>query len=124
MKYLLSILCVFVLFSCQSSAQNSKHKDVNVTEFTTLMQDEGVVILDVRTPNEIAQGKIEGAVEINWFDGDSAEKIKALDKNKTYLVYCKSGGRSGKCVNMMSDAGFENLYNLDGGYTAWSKDNK
>ncbi len=124
MKYLLSLFCVFVLFSCQSSAQNSKHKDVDVAASTVLMQDKDIVILDVRTPKEIAQGKIEGAVEINWFDGDSAEKIKTLDKNKTYLVYCKSGGRSGKCVNMMSDAGFESLYNLEGGYTAWVKANK
>ena len=85
------------------------------------MQGENVIILDVRTPEETAQGKIDEAVEINWFDATSAAQIKALDKDKTYLVYCKSGGRSGKCVRMMSDAGFENLYNLDGGYQAWAK---
>lgn len=99
----------------QASFQN-----LDVAAFKAKIKEAGVVILDVRTPGEIAKGKIEGAEEMDYKDPGFAEKIKSLDKNKTYLIYCASGGRSAKTCNMMAESGFTGLYNLKGGYAAWS----
>ncbi|NET31928.1 MAG: rhodanese-like domain-containing protein [Cyanothece sp. SIO1E1] len=84
------------------------------------MQDDNVVLLDVRTPEEVAGGKIEGALEIDVLADDFEQKIQNLEKDKTYLVYCKAGSRSARACKVMEKAGFQDLYNLKGGYTAWS----
>lgn len=88
-------------------------------EFKALMGGSDVVLLDVRTPAETAQGKIDGAMEINISSPDFASKIAELDKDKTYLVYCRSGARSARACNVMADAGFGKLYNLSTGFMNW-----
>jgi rhodanese-related sulfurtransferase len=80
------------------------------------------VIIDVRTPEEIANGKIEGAMEINWHDKDFAKKIFALDKEKEYYLYCKVGGRSAKAARLMIKNGFGKVFNLGEGYQSWVKE--
>lgn len=98
-------------------------QDVDVATFKAKMQEENVVLLDVRTPKEVAAGKIEGALEIDVLAADFEAKIQNLEKDKTYLVYCKAGSRSARACKAMEKAGFQDLYNLKGGYTAWnSKD--
>lgn len=128
--FLLSFLIAFGLTACNSQSEGEASssteapayifKDIDVNEFKSKMGDENIVILDVRTPGETAEGMIEGAIEIDYRGSEFAEKINQLDKEKTYLVYCKSGGRSGQACQMMKKAGFREFYNLDGGYTAWS----
>jgi rhodanese-related sulfurtransferase len=81
-------------------------------------------LIDVRTPEEFAAGHLEGAVNINFFDDNFEDQIKQLDRSKTVFVYCKSGGRSGKASNMMQALEFEKIYDMAGGYTAWSAKNK
>ena len=81
----------------------------------------GIVIVDVRTPEEIAQGKIPEALEIDYQGKDFEKKIDALDREKAYVVYCASGNRSSKACNVMRQKGFKNVYNLDGGYKDWEK---
>ena len=95
--------------------------DINVVEFKKRMDHQDVVILDVRTPGETANGKIGGAIEIDINDASFDEKIQALDKDKIYLVYCGSGKRSVTSCNKMAELGFKYLYNLEGGYGAWSE---
>lgn len=77
-------------------------------------------VLDVRTPEEVAQGKLEGAVVINIHDADFNEQVGSLDKQAPWLVYCKAGGRSARAMGIMVELGFKQVYNLDGGITAWS----
>lgn len=79
-----------------------------------------VVLLDVRTPEEIAQGKIANAVELDIKDPAFKEKLNQMDKTKQYMVYCYAGGRSATAMKMMRDLGFKQVYNFDGGYKAWS----
>ena len=129
---------LFLLNSCESTGQQPEIRsktteseveapkpafvDLNIEEFKKMMHQPNVVILDVRTPEETALGKIDGAIEIDVKDPSFDQKIQALDKEKTYLVYCASGGRSVKSCNKMANLGFNNLYNLVGGYTAWSSE--
>jgi len=95
-------------------------KNIDAVEFDKLSQEENTVVLDVRTPEEKAEGFVEGATQINIMGPDFADKIKELDKDKTYLVYCRSGNRSGTACGFMQSNGFDKLYNLDGGIQSWN----
>lgn len=110
------------LFICCTSPKNPTYKDIDVAEFKTRMLESNAVILDVRTPSETAQGIIEGASIIDFRANDFSEQIDKLDKNKNYLVYCRSGGRSAKAAEIMNKKGFKSVCNLEGGYMAWSKE--
>ncbi|MBK8700489.1 MAG: rhodanese-like domain-containing protein [Saprospiraceae bacterium] len=97
-------------------------KNINVAEARKLMaENKDLVILDVRTPGEVSQGIIKGAVVIDIKDPAFLEKVNKLDKSKPTLVYCKVGGRSARAADAMSQQGFKTLYNLNGGYDAWKK---
>lgn len=82
--------------------------------------DENAVILDVRTESECNEGIIGNAINIDIHSGqDFVNAIEALDKNKNYYVYCRSGMRSAKACEIMNQLGFENAYNLVGGIIEW-----
>ncbi len=95
-------------------------KNVNGDEFKLLIQKGGLLI-DVRTPEEVAEGSIDGNTNINVNSPNFKSEIQNLDKNVSVLVYCKSGSRSGKAMGMMKEMGFKEVYNLNGGYSGWSK---
>ena len=119
----LSYLVLFFLvfnWGCQSSAASSDgFQDLTTGEFAEKMTESGVIVLDVRTPGETADGMIEGAQELDFRADDFRAKLSELDKEATYLVYCKSGGRSASACSMMKEMGFENVSNLVGGYQRW-----
>lgn len=83
---------------------------------------EDVTIIDVRTPEEVAEGKIPGAINMNVFDPNFVNKIQELDKSKPYTMVCRSGARSGQACMHMLGAGFEKIYNLQGGMMMWTGD--
>lgn len=77
-------------------------------------------LVDVRTPEELVEnGRIVGAVNINYYDGDFAEKMDDLDKSIPTFIYCRSGGRSGEATADILKLGFVEVYDLEGGYNAW-----
>lgn len=78
------------------------------------------VIVDVRTAEEFAGGHIENAVNIDYYASTFESDINALDKDKEYLIYCRSGSRSGKALDIMEDLGFQEVYDLGGGIVAWT----
>jgi rhodanese-related sulfurtransferase len=85
--------------------------------------DENAVILDVRTEDEYNEGMIANAIHIDIHKGQGfIYEIEALDKNKNYYVYCRSGARSAKACQIMNELGFENAYNLLGGILDWQGD--
>jgi rhodanese-related sulfurtransferase len=117
-KVIALIASVLLLAGCSSSA--SGVTNMNVSEFSQKITETGVVTLDVRTPGEFAEGHIEGAQLIDFQSGNFENEISSLDKNATYAVYCRSGNRSGQAVKVMHDAGFHNVYNLNGGVIDWA----
>jgi rhodanese-related sulfurtransferase len=118
MKKVIAIVAsVLLLAGCSSS---SSTVDLTVSEFSSKVTEAGIITLDVRTPGEFNEGHIEGAQLIDFQSGNFESEIATLDKSKTYAVYCRSGSRSGQAVKIMSDAGFTNLYNLDGGVIDWA----
>ena len=81
--------------------------------------DPDFAILDVRTPEEVADGYIEGAVNIDFYADDFRDQLDRLDRDKTYLIYCRSGGRSGSARDTMQELGFAEVYNVLGGMNDW-----
>jgi rhodanese-related sulfurtransferase len=79
-----------------------------------------LVVLDVRTPEEYAEGHLEGAVLVDFYDADFAEQLGTLDTEVPYLVYCQSGNRSGQTLGVMEQLGFTSAVDVDGGILAWS----
>lgn len=100
------------------------HKNISPEEFDKLSKEPNTEIIDVRSPEEKVEGFIEGAKVINIMGPSFGEDIKALDKDKTYLVYCRSGNRSSTACGFMASNGFDKLYNLDGGIQAWNQYSK
>lgn len=102
--------------------REKKYRDIAVDEFKKLSNSGNTVILDVRTQKEANAASIPGGININVMGPFFKKEIAALDKSKTYLIYCKSGMRSGRACRIMSKNGFEHLYNLEGGILAWNAD--
>lgn len=97
----------------------TKFKNLNSHEFKNeIERDDTAALLDVRTPGEYRSGRIPGAVNIDIMDNSFSKKIHHLDKSKTYYIYCRSGGRSGRACYLMEQEGF-NVANLAGGIAAW-----
>jgi len=94
------------------------YADVSVDELDQLIKDRNTVLVDVRTPREIAAGVIGKPVQIELGMG-MPQKFKTLDKNKKYVLYCRSGKRSVMASKMMAEQGFTDVNNLLGGYNAW-----
>jgi rhodanese-related sulfurtransferase len=119
MKKVIAMLAsVLLLAGCASGATGVTN--MNVKDFSKKTAESGVVILDVRTPGEFMTGHIQDAQNIDFESGSFESQIESLDKNGTYAVYCRSGNRSGQAVKVMQDAGFKNIYNLDGGVIDWA----
>ena len=123
---------VSVSFSCNSSTSQARAeateyqeaiitKNISAAEFQKLMNDNaGAIILDVRTPEEVAKGSIKNAKKINFYDKDFKAQLDKLDKSKPVLIYCHSGRRSGMAMSSMRAMGFTEVYNLQGGIVEWS----
>ncbi|MGI9595582.1 MAG: rhodanese-like domain-containing protein, partial [Acidimicrobiales bacterium] len=82
---------------------------------------DGLIVLDVRTPDEFAQGHVEGATMIDFYAPDFEERLAELDRERPYLLYCRSGSRSGQTTAIMEQLGFSNVADIDGGITAWTE---
>jgi rhodanese-related sulfurtransferase len=81
----------------------------------------GAMVLDVRTPEEVKQGKIKDAKNIDFNNSNFEKEVAKLDKDKTYFVYCAKGGRSSKAYAILKSSGFKNVYDLEGGFTNWKE---
>lgn len=115
----LTLLGALVLSACGSGASAVQKLDPQA--FADAASQSGVVILDVRSPEEFASGHLTNATNVNVEDPGFADAIAALDKNVTYAVYCHSGRRSGIATSQMAAAGFTKLVELEGGVQAWQQ---
>jgi rhodanese-related sulfurtransferase len=116
-KVIATLASVLLLAGCSTSPSAM---ELSVSEFSSKVAEAGVITLDVRTPGEFNEGHIEGAILVDFQSGNFENEIASFDKSKTYAVYCRSGNRSGQAVKVMRDAGFTDLYNLDGGVIDWA----
>lgn len=81
--------------------------------------EDDLVILDVRTPQEVMAEKIGEPINLDFYNPNFTQELDKLDKEKTYLVYCRSGSRSSSAMEIMKELGFKKVYNLSGGIMGW-----
>lgn len=137
LKLLLVLSMSSVMFACNNNTTTSQTletnstavpndekptvKNINQQEFINLQKDSNTLVLDVRTPSEIAEGYIKGTQLFIDINGNNfQDELNKLDKSKTYLVYCRSGARSSRAANAMIEAGFNVVFNLTGGIMGWT----
>ena len=120
------MIATVLIMSC-SEAQNKNVKSesmgivevIDAKSFQDKMGDSLIQIIDVRTPDEFAGGSIPGSINIDYYASDFSEKISELNKQTETLIYCHSGGRSGKASKIMNELGFKEVYDLKGGFSNW-----
>ena len=78
-----------------------------------------LVILDVRTPKEFSEGHLDGAVMLDFYREDFADALGEFDPDVPYVLYCRSGNRSGQARAIMADLGFTSVEDVDGGILNW-----
>ena len=120
-------LFAFLLIGTLSMAQTAEKDSINVVsieQFEKMTAKKKNMLVDVRTPEEVAEGHLPGALNINFLGENFSQEIQTLNKNKTYLLYCRSGSRTRKAADQMQKAGFKKVYMLEGGITAWNEAGK
>ena len=100
---------------------NSKNfSAIEKKTFQNFLESGDFIVIDIRTPVEIASGKITNdALEIDFYEPDFIQKISALEKNKKYLIYCHAAHRSASAIKLMKEIGFSEAYDLEGGIINW-----
>ncbi|MDC1430784.1 rhodanese-like domain-containing protein [Bacteroidia bacterium] len=112
----LFILFVTITAFAACNAQSDEVRNLSQQDLTAKLQEKNTVLIDVRTSIEVAGGYIPEAEYFIDINGANFEqKIAELDTTKTYIMYCRSGGRSGKAYSYMVKNGFSKVYNLEGG---------
>lgn len=119
---LLSVLALATVMSCQG--QTGVHV-LSVDAFEQkLNATPEKIILDVRTDEEYAQGKIKSATQIDYYQNNFKTEVAKLDKTKPVFVYCASGVRSNSAAKILKQQGFTEIYDLKGGLNAWARSGK
>ncbi len=117
----LVLLVVATIIVSYYKKTKSDAKVVSAEDLQPLLQLDNVQLIDVRTPKEFKGGHIENAQNINFLSPAFTENIKKLDKNKPLIVYCRSGKRSAKSIKKLFEAGFTEIYDLEGGIIKWKQ---
>lgn len=116
---------IFLLFCLNLQAQI--YEDISVEEAISLIdansENPAFTILDVRTPEEYEPAHIENSFNRNYYDTDFEQQMDSLNKERIYLIYCQSGGRSGASLQLMESLGFQTVYNMLGGMNSWDAAN-
>ncbi len=114
-------LALLVLVSSSAlSAEPAAVQTLEAVRFKTLAAEKKGLVLDVRTPGEVAHGKVAGASVIDIFDPKFQQKLALLPRSRPVFVYCASGARSAQAAQTMHELGFSEVYNLAGGVRSWT----
>jgi rhodanese-related sulfurtransferase len=115
-RFFYTLTAALFFLACNSNAQN-----VDANAFEQKINAGGVQVLDVRTAGEYNGSHLKNVMLADWTNkAQFEERVKYLDKNKTLLVYCAAGGRSGQAAVWLKEQGFKEVVNLQGGITAWN----
>lgn len=102
-------------------AQTANFKTVSPQEFQKLMNEKNTIVLDVRTPEEVSEGKIPNSINIDFYSDTFEQELSKLDKSKTILVYCRSGRRGASTAEILTKKGYK-VINLEGGISNWQSE--
>ena len=117
MSYI-KIFLLFIFFN--------QNKDIHIDPsdaYNQLNSNQDIILIDVRTEEEIRISKISGSINIDFDSKSFYDSLLTLNKSKKYFIYCRSGRRSTITVNYMRENGFHESYNVDGGINSWKNQN-
>lgn len=128
------ILSLFIFHTLSGCTQDSDNTDIDsngVQNLTALecfeiiegVEEGDVIILDIRTPGEYEGGRIPGAINLDYLSPEFRNNLKKLDSEKTYLIYCRTGGRSGRSLAVFEEEGFTKIYHMNRGIAEWLREN-
>lgn len=115
-KQSILLITALISFHACSGQSTSSYEDKNSDEVMAISETNDVIMIDVRTPGEVANGYLKGTD--HFFDisaSDFADNIKKLDRDKTYVLICHSGSRSKNAARFMLKEGFTDVINMSGG---------
>ena len=119
----LLVIGLVVMGGCrgkETETPTQRIEDITSQEAFTLIQNNpDFIILDVRTPGEFAEEHIENAINLDYRSETFRDELNKLDKNKIYILYCRSGVRSRDALNIMAELNFGEVYHMSGGITEW-----
>jgi rhodanese-related sulfurtransferase len=127
MKNTFVLFALLFLFGFQGYAQTAAPDSIRVlsiSQFEKMAAKKKSKIIDVRTPEEVAEGHLADASTINFLSPDFTSQVAGLNKKGTYLLYCRSGSRTRKAADAMQKMGFKHVYMLEGGINAWKEAGK
>lgn len=101
----------------ESAASQATVINLNAKEFAE--KSPSGTVIDVRTPGEVAQGKINGAVVIDFYQPDFMDQVSKISKDQEIYIYCAVGARSEEAARMLVQQGYTKVYHLQGGIQAW-----
>lgn len=117
---ILFFFATIFISSCSSGQPKEGFVSVNPKEFSEKLEKTTEAnLIDVRTPEEFADGHLKNAKNINWKGDDFGKQVAELDKSKPIFIYCLSGGRSTAAANLLSKEGFTDIIEMDGGMMKW-----
>lgn len=119
MKTFSALFLLLVALSCHSQTAGYVLDPADFQK--KIKETPNAVVLDVRTPEELKEGFIKGAINIDYNGPNFKTEIAKLDTNATYFVYCRSGRRSSNAATYMRSIGFSKVYELNGGIVAWQE---
>ena len=115
-----TLLFLIIIFFISCSNKNTLvYEKTDILSLDKILNDTDIIILDVRTSEEINAGYIPNSTFIDYYDKNFENKINLIDPSKKIYTLCKSGGRSVKAAEILSKNGFRNVYNLEGGFMRW-----
>jgi rhodanese-related sulfurtransferase len=131
--FLSGLLILSGLFGCQPSSKTeststeSTSPTASASVITLTAQEFAAkspagTILDVRTADEVAQGKIEGALVIDYYSTDFLEQVSQISKDQELYLYCAVGARSEEAARLLVQQGYTKVYHLQGGIQSWSQE--
>lgn len=118
----LFIATTFASCNCQQKQDKKVVEIISVEQFELV--DNTIQLIDVRTPEEYAEGHLKHAKNIDYYGDDFMEIMTVLNKDEALYIYCRSGGRSGKAAIKLKEAGFTKIYDLGGGILQWKEEGK
>lgn len=122
MRKSILLIILIVSFSCNQKVETFGEV-ISVTQFENETQSEEIQLIDVRTAEEFEEGAIGHALNMDVNEVEEFKnQIEELDKSKPIYLYCRSGNRSQKAAKILQDEGFDEIYDLQGGYKAWTEE--
>jgi rhodanese-related sulfurtransferase len=120
------LICLGFVLTSQSESDSKHFTAASAKQAANLIDkhngDSEFVILDIRTPGEFKSGHLAESVLIDFYSQTFAENLSRLDKEKTYLIYCRSGNRSSKSLEIFKKLKFQKVYHMESGIRAWQSE--